>query len=156
MKLISRRRMRWLGAGVLILAVLYAGMVLTPWSIGMCGEEDAGEAYSPDGRYLAKVFIRDCGATTGWLTHVNLRRRWSYFNTTWAGTIPEGQVFSNDCWSKVNLVWKDSSNLEIQYEKCPPRSDGRDPAFRKDGTWKAINITYREMPRETERQPQRR
>ena len=146
--------MRWLGAVALILTLLYAGIALTPWSIRMCGEEDAGEAYSPDGRYLAKAFIRSCGATTGWLTHVNLRPRWSYFNTTWPGTIIDGEVFSNDCWSKVNLVWKDSSNLEIQYEGCSPRSDGIDPAFRKDGSWKTVNITYREMSREAERQSQ--
>lgn len=154
MQLISRRSMRWIGAVALLLTLFYAGITLTPWSIGLCGEHARGEAYSPDRRYLAKAFIRNCGATTGLITHVNLRSGWSYFNPTLVGMIDEGQVFTNDCGSKVNLVWIDSSHLEIQYERCARRSDGKDRAFLKAGSWKKVKVTYQELPRETERKPQ--
>src|SRR2546423_116872 len=151
-KLLSRRRIQWLGASALILASLYALISLTPWSIGMCGEESVSEAYSPDGKYLAKVFVGSCGATDGVVTHVNLRSRWSYFNPTFLGRIQEGQVFGNGCLSRIDLVWSDSSNLEIQYLRCAI-NDGRDHAFMKMKTWKGINITYRELPNENDSKP---
>src|SRR5947209_4613463 len=105
LSIITRRRITWLGVIAIIATVSYAVIVLTPWSIGPCGEDDGAQSYSPNGKHLAKVFIRSCGATTGWLTHVNLRSRWGYFNPTWQGTIRHDEVFSISCWSKVNLVW---------------------------------------------------
>lgn len=137
---------RWLkGVGLLVLliALAWAGIVLTPWSVGMCGEEPRGEAWSPDGRRLAGSFVRSCGATTGYVTHVNLRRRWSYFNTTWAGTIDQDEVFVNACLSEVKFTWNDSSNLEIEYKRCY-REDKRDPAIVKNEQWDGVTITYRE------------
>lgn len=133
-----------LGFITLVLAIVYAGSTLTPWSVGMCGEESVVEAYSPDGSYLARVYVRNCGATTGYLTHVNLRPKWSYFNNTWVGTIVQDQVFDNACLSKINLLWKDNSNLEIQYDACPLTKDRKDHAFMKSETWRGINITYSE------------
>jgi hypothetical protein len=144
-KIITRKRMRWLGAIVLILAVLYAAITLTPWSIGMCGEEIVAEAYSPDGKHLARAYVRNCGATTGFLTHVNLRSRWDYFNLAWYGVINEGQVFSVSNWNKVNLVWKDNSNLEIQCSSCAPHENGKNyPSWNQD-SWEGINILYRQI-----------
>jgi len=116
----------------------------------MCAEENIGEAYSPDGRYLARAYVRNCGATTGFLTHANLRSRWKWFNTEWVGTIKDGQVFANSCWSKVNFVWKDNSDLELQYAKCALPETGRDPAWMKESSWKGIHISYREVPRQIE------
>src|SRR5712671_6938922 len=115
LSLTSRKRIARFGKALIIVAALYAAVVLTPWSIGICGEDEGAKSFSPDGKHLAKVFIRNCGATTGWLTHVNLRSRWSYFNTNWMGTITQGQVFAGDCWNTIKLVWKDNSNLEIQH-----------------------------------------
>ncbi|MDQ4122176.1 MAG: hypothetical protein M3209_12115 [Acidobacteriota bacterium] len=135
---------------VLLTSGLYIIIVSLPWSCGLCGEENIGEAYSTDGKYLARVYVRDCGATTGWLTHVNLRSSWGWFNPRWYGTITDGQVFANSCWSKVNLIWMDNSNLEIQYQKCDARSNGRDAAFMKESTWNGINISYRELPYQIE------
>lgn len=142
--------MRWSGAIVLVLASFWAFVTLLPWSAGPCGEDYGTEAYSPDGRSLAKVFVRSCGATTGWVTHVNLRSKWSYFNPEWTGTIKDGEVFANDCWSKVSPVWKDNWNLEIQYERCAVRESDRGQAFMKQSFWKGVNITYRELPNDHE------
>lgn len=134
----------------LILFGLYIIVVSLPWSCGMCVEENIGETYSPDGKYLARAYVRNCGATTGLLTHANLRSRWNWFHTEWPGTIKDGQVFANYCWSRIGFLWKDNSNLEIQYEKCAPREDGRDPAWKKENSWRGINISYREVPRQVE------
>ncbi len=126
------------------MSVVYAVITLTPWSVGMCGEESTVGAYSPDGSYLARVYVRNCGATTGYLTHVNLRSKWSYFNNTWVGTVVQDQVFANACWSKIDLVWKDDSNLEISYIVCPATEHRKDHVIMKAEKWHGINITYLE------------
>ncbi|HYO64086.1 MAG TPA: hypothetical protein VER08_10680 [Pyrinomonadaceae bacterium] len=41
---------------------------------GGCGETRQSSNGSPDGRNVASVYVRDCGATTGFVTHVNLSR----------------------------------------------------------------------------------
>ena len=144
-QIMTRKRMRWFGVTVLVSATLYSVITLTPWSIGICGENDLGGIYSPDDKFFAKAFVRGCGATTGFLTHVNLRSRWRWFNPNWVGAIEDGQVFANSCWSKVNLVWKDNSNLEIQYWRCDLPNRNGDPAWMKESSWKGINISYREV-----------
>ena len=144
--LITRKRMVRFGVAVMALVALYAIAVLTPWSVGMCDEDNRTESWSPDNKYLARAFVRNCGATTGWLTHVNLRSRWRYFNTNWPGTLTQGQVFSSSCWNTVKFVWKDDSNLEIQHEVCQRCNGGDDPRFVKQNSWNGIRITYRELP----------
>lgn len=135
---------------LLIGAALYIIIISLPWSCGLCGEDNIGQSYSPDGRHLARAYVRNCGATTDYLTHANLISRWRWFNTSWVGTITDGQVFANDCWSKVDFVWKDNANLEIRYERCAPRKDGKEAAFMKESSWEGINISYREMPSQVE------
>jgi hypothetical protein len=143
---LTRKRFVWLGVAVIVVTLSYAAIVLTPWSIGPCGEEEGIQTYSPDGKHLAQVFIRSCGATTGWLTHVNLRSRWGYFNPRWEGIIRQDEVFSISCWSRVNLVWKDNANLEIQHPDCKRCDNGQDGASRERNSWRGITITYRALP----------
>jgi hypothetical protein len=40
---------------------------------GACGEDKLAETGSPGNRYVATIFRRGCGATTGFLYHVNIR-----------------------------------------------------------------------------------
>jgi len=137
--------MIWIGVAAIVVSACYAAIVLTPWSIGVCGEDNGPQSYSPDGKHLAKVFVRSCGATTGWRTHVNLRSRWSYFNPSWDGVVRQDEVFSIGCWKKLNLVWKDNANLEIQQPVCGRCYEGRDTATLEHNEWRGINITYREL-----------
>jgi len=141
---------RWIKRSVfaiLGLGIIYAAIILTPWSVGLCGEEPVAEAYSPNGTYLARAYVRDCGATTGYMTHVNLLSKWDYFNTRWIGTIDQGLVFGNGCLSKVDLVWIDDSHLEISYLLCQPTENRADFVFRKSESWNGITVTYRGVPR---------
>jgi hypothetical protein len=39
----------------------------------LCGEEILQEQRSPDGRYVAVSMERNCGATTDYVQHINLR-----------------------------------------------------------------------------------
>jgi hypothetical protein len=117
-------------------------------SCGMCGEEQIAEAYSPNKSYLARAYVRNCGATTGFVTHANLRSRWSWFGTSWKGTIDDGEVFDNACRSKVNFVWKDETSLEIQYEACAVQAGKKDPAWMKNESWGEVKIMYSVIPRQ--------
>jgi hypothetical protein len=47
--------------------------VLLLVSCGLCTDEKLAEATSPNGDWLAEVFVRDCGATTDFATSVLLR-----------------------------------------------------------------------------------
>ena len=38
----------------------------------MCGNEIFSEVYSPDSKFRAVIFQRDCGATTGFTTQISL------------------------------------------------------------------------------------
>src|SRR5688572_21284493 len=122
---LKRIGLRLLKVFVLLIG-LYVVLVSLPWSCGICSEENIGQAFSPDGKYLARAYVRNCGATTGYLTHVNFRPRWTWFNPDWVGTIKQNQVFANSCWSRIDFVWRDNAHLDIQYEKCAPRENGRD------------------------------
>jgi hypothetical protein len=60
-----------------------------------CGEELRQEKQSPDGRYLAVSMERNCGATTRYVEHINLRAASGSFSSDFlAGTISESEVFT--------------------------------------------------------------
>jgi len=151
----KRRRLIWLGVTILIVALGYGTLALTPWSIGPCNEDNGMQASSPDGKHVAKVFVRSCGATTGWQTHVNLRSRWGYFNPTWDGIIRQDEVFSIRCWKKLNLVWKDNAHLEINHAVCQPCDERGDSAAVEQSTWRGVKVTYQELPCDAQKETTR-
>jgi hypothetical protein len=141
-KHVSRRLVMWLGIVGLILGLLCPAVVLVPWSVRLIGEEVRKEVYSPDGKYVASVFVRNGGATTGYLTHVNIRSKWSYFNPAWYGTISQGEVFKIECWCEIDPVWTDDSHLLIRYQQCRWSHDSKDPGLMRSESWNDINISY--------------
>jgi hypothetical protein len=144
-KQIKRKRLaKVLGWAILTPLSIFILITLLPWSCGLCADENKGEAYSANGKYLARIYERNCGATTGFLTHVNLRSKWDYFNTVWVVTITQGQVFSIGCDTEVKLVWQNDSNLEIQYRPCA-RTDENHKVLLKVEVWHNITISYVEL-----------
>ena len=68
---------KWLVAAVgsvLVLAILYGGgtMALRAFESGWCGNELVATDSLPGHRYKAIVFVRNCGATTTFGTHVSI------------------------------------------------------------------------------------
>jgi hypothetical protein len=106
-----------------------------PSLAGGCGEDLHASALSPDKKYVAAVFIRNCGATAPFATHVNLRESSHSFSWTLHGTIEEGEVFRRKGEGWVRLVWKDATHLVIQ---CP-----RTDAIEQKGSWRNVTIAYR-------------
>jgi len=131
-----------IGLGALcILVFLGACLLLLPHVLfkDLCGEEITSEIISPDGRYVAAVFVRNCGATTSYATHVNLRRFTGTFRTNWSGTITDGEVFVTHSGPGFPILWENSSRLIISCRGCQ-REDG---VFKQEKSWGNVGIAYR-------------
>jgi hypothetical protein len=103
-----------------------------------CGEEIKGEQRSPDGRYVAVLMERNCGATTRYVEHINLRRTDRKFSSGFLdGTIKDGEIFTletRDDGGSVEFEWV-GRVLTIHY----PADEG---VFKKQTTWKDVEIAY--------------
>jgi len=84
----------------------------------LCGEEVMSEETSPDGRYVAVLMQRGCGAPTPDVDHINLRSaseklRHDFFD----GTITQGEVFTlrRKHEGSVRFDWLGPRQLEIIY-----------------------------------------
>jgi hypothetical protein len=73
-----------------------------------CGEDPIAEKRSPDGKYVAVVYRRGCGATTPFVTHVNLRLASESFSLGWDGAIRSGEVLSVKNQEPIDIVWGDA------------------------------------------------
>jgi len=71
-----------------------------------CDNEIKHELVSPDGRYTATAFIRDCGATTDFSPQVYLRRTGNKLAAT-------GNVFIGNHSNEITIRWLSASELEI-------------------------------------------
>jgi hypothetical protein len=82
----------------------------------MCGEELGVEKTSPDGLYVAQLMTRNCGATTAYVSHVNLRLAKSKFHRDfWSGAIYKGEVFTSSKYSGDRFCWSSPHKLSIGY-----------------------------------------
>ena len=89
------------------------------------------EAKSPDGKYLATYYERDCGATTDFSTIVQLRDSSASFEGDALGSvIVKGQ-------HKLDLVWDDNRKLRLQCHDCRAED-----IFKQEKTWKDIDISF--------------
>lgn len=84
---------------------------------------------SPDGKYTATVFERDCGATTDYSTMVNIQEgHLKRFNGD------SGVVLVIKGRTSVKLTWQDATSLVI--------SCSSSEVFRKETKWKDVVIHY--------------
>jgi len=125
--------MRKLLVGVLGLVLLaIAGSLLLHFN-QLCGEEVQKEITSPDGRYVAVLMSRNCGATTPFVAHINLRRANSQFRPDFfSGTITDGEIWGSSNYSGDRFCWSGSNRLEIGYP--------RDSASRPPNSWQGVMI----------------
>ena len=66
-------------------SVLGAAVVLLQTACGFCGSSPVQLVQSPDNQHAVAVYARDCGATTGFSTHVSVL-------TGRAPILPDGQA----------------------------------------------------------------
>jgi hypothetical protein len=117
------RQSRYRVALVMTLAVLVWAVVLgsrfrgayqTLGSVAPCEESNQGQTLSPDRRYIATVFVRDCGAPTGYVTHVNLRKATDVFMADRGGVIATGQVVTTQGVAVARPTWVRNAELEVR------------------------------------------
>jgi Family of unknown function (DUF5412) len=98
---------------------------------GDCNNTIKSEVKSPDEKYVATLYVRDCGATTDFSTIVSLRAGSANFNGE------EGRIFVIKGQPQVNILWTDKTSLRIECIKCSP-----DEIFKKEKSWEDINVSY--------------
>ena len=76
-----------------------------------CKDEKITDTASTDDQRIATVFVRDCGATTGWNTQVAMR--WKSSNPR-----PEDVVFVVEGKPDVQVKWLDDLTLSVTCNKC--------------------------------------
>ena len=103
------------GFAVIVLLIAVIGFLhFNP----LCGEETVLERTSPDGRYVAVLMTRNCGATTSYVAHINLRPATSKFRQGFLdGTVKDGEVFTSSKYSGDRFCWSKPHKLSIGYSK---------------------------------------
>ncbi|MGE0130356.1 MAG: DUF5412 family protein [Blastocatellales bacterium] len=90
----------------LLFCVPVAGCSVAIFDESSCANDVKQEIGSPDGRYTATAFIRDCGATTDFSPQVYLRRTGERMEKT-------GNVFIGDHSNEITIRWLSTNELEI-------------------------------------------
>jgi hypothetical protein len=96
----------------LILGALLACTAVS--ACGTCGEEMTGQETSPDRAYTATTYVRNCGATTSYVTHVNVHRTSKSLRAAWDGAVREGEVVSIKGNDRVNVKWLNPRSVEVR------------------------------------------
>jgi hypothetical protein len=117
-----------------LITLIFAVLILD--GCGACGEDKLSEATSPSNKYVATVFRRGCGATTGFLYHVNLKLYQDSFSPDLKGAIESGQVFLTR-EGKITLSWKDDKTLQVKCDGCP-----KDRKAAMESSWKDVSISF--------------
>lgn len=120
---------------------MYACMNLV-WG-DMCGNEVIEEIKSPDKTLKAIIFIRDCGATTGYSTQLSILELEDRLGNETGNTLilsdkfGEGLSFDNG-GAKVKAVWTSENSLTIYF-------DNKIEFTKKEEEIKDIEISYEQI-----------
>jgi len=117
-------------------AICVIGIVLFVHFLPLCEEEVVSEQTSPDGKYVAVLMTRNCGATTGFVDHVNLKLVGSKLTQNFlTGTIKTDEVFAAEkkMAAGVGFRWVGPRILEI--DDVP--QDGR-----RQQSWRDVMIQF--------------
>jgi hypothetical protein len=131
--------------GLLItILILGAGFILTI-SIAFgdsCANQIVDIKISPDKKYQAVTFTRDCGATTAFSTQVSILKTTDTFdkadekgNTLIMSDKIGGGLMDENGGAKIRTNWTDTYKLEILY-------DNRTETSKRETKYKDIKIEY--------------
>jgi hypothetical protein len=102
------------------LVILLALDLISSGCIGdlSCGEEVLAEQVSPDRVYTAVLMVDNCGATSSFGTHVNIRKSQEQFKKEPSGLILDGKVFRVMYKFPVQMEWLSNKKLKISCDGC--------------------------------------
>lgn len=119
---------------ILVVVLVVAALCLAGWYsflTGDCSDLVRLEAKSPDGKYVATWYVRDCGATTDFSTIVNLREASAGFDGDRLG------VFIVEGRPQISITWQGARNLLIRCQNC-----AKENIYRQDISWDEITVSY--------------
>jgi hypothetical protein len=96
-----------------------------------CDNKIKSENPSPDGKYVATLFERNCGATTDFSTIVNLRESSAKLKGEDLGVL----ILKGE--HKLDVIWEGNTRLRLQCRDCRP-----DDIFKQEKTWQGIEISF--------------
>ena len=105
-------------------------LLSAPFLIGcgiVCNDETIREFESPDRKYLARVVLRGCGATTPFFTQVHLRKQY------WPGF--SDIVVHVEGRQTIGVRWQQSTALDVICKTCGQQS------IEASATWKGVRIS---------------
>jgi hypothetical protein len=131
-------------------SLVYGGMMLLMFAVltviylhtrPRCSDRVVGETSSPDGKWMATILERRCGAEAPFFTHVNLRPagedvKHGFFS----GKTVEGEIFLIEldaAGAGITLTWTAPDKLTV---RCPGCSAS--VVQRHDERWGLIAIHY--------------
>lgn len=96
-----------------------------------CDTQVQKQVRSPGGQYVATVFHRECGATTGFNTQVGIRRSSKAFDPQ------SGQVLAIAGQHDVTLAWIGNTRLVVSF---PP-----DRVYNEQRSWEDVQVEYKTL-----------
>ena len=104
-----------------------------PWLMFRCADHVKQELRSGNAKYIAKVFERNCGATTDYNTYVSLRS-----GRPWFIGGKNQEVLNLDGQCAIGLTWiKDT--LQVAYpQSCE--------VFHRLESWSGVHIQFKTGP----------
>ena len=109
----------------------------------MCGNEVVDEIKSPDKKLKAVIFIRDCGATTGYSTQLSILGLEDRLDNETGNTFilsdkfGEGLSFDNG-GAKVKALWTSENSLTIYF-------DNKIEFTKQEEEIKDVRISYEQL-----------
>lgn len=113
------------GVVVTIVIILFAGIAYIAKVMHdspLCGEELIQQSHSTDGEFVANVYVRNCGATTGYVTHVNLAKKDDVVDPDFYGTIKEGEILTLEDKPEILMKWHSPTELELNVVGYDPKN----------------------------------
>jgi hypothetical protein len=98
-------------------------MILAQIADSMCGNHLISQTVSPDSRYRAVVFVRDCGATTGFSTQVSILKEGREFQDDDLGNVLVTSdkyygAYSNNYGSaEIKIYWTSNNKILIKIDQ---------------------------------------
>jgi hypothetical protein len=96
----------------------------------LCGDTTHRTVLSPARAYTAEFLVRDCGATTDFVSQVYIsRKKWPLTQKELIFVLKGGQ--------NINLEWTGENTLRVSCNNC---SNGH--VFKKETSWEEVKIDY--------------
>jgi hypothetical protein len=120
-------RIRFIVAPSLVLGLCILFGIYTLWAYSkalsssfVCIESVESKFPSPGNKIIAVVYTRNCGATTDFVTHVNLHTAGDAIIPDPDGVIHEGEVFLEVGQKNIGVQWTSEHDLALT---APGKSD---------------------------------